>query len=82
MKSFRNNIQLFFEAVSYVKKKNEQKKRYAYCVENAINKLNVIFIPSNCISQKINLYNCLIYMAVCGGKGYQCLDSSIKYPLK
>lgn len=26
MKSFRNNIQLFFEAVSYVKKKNEQKK--------------------------------------------------------
>lgn len=40
MKSFRNNIQLFFEAVSYVKKKKkEQKKRYAYCVENAINKL-------------------------------------------
>lgn len=35
MKSFRNNIQLFFEAVFYVKKK----KRYAYCVENAINKL-------------------------------------------
>lgn len=52
MKSFRNNIQLFFEAVSYVKKKNEQKKRYAYCVENAINKLNVIFIPSNCIKVK------------------------------
>lgn len=39
MKSFRNNIQLFFEAVFYVKKKKNKKKRYAYCVENAINKL-------------------------------------------
>lgn len=26
MKSFRNNIQLFFEAVSYVKKKMNKKK--------------------------------------------------------
>lgn len=27
MKSFRNNIQLFFEAVSYVKKKKKEQKK-------------------------------------------------------
>lgn len=32
MKSFRNNIQLFFEAVSYVKKKKRTKKKDMHTV--------------------------------------------------
>lgn len=32
MKSFRNNIQLFFEAVSYVKKKKKNKKKDMHTV--------------------------------------------------